>query len=81
MYQVVITAAQPAKYSPTKFVNVAALVLATAVERKTAEWICEEAETDCADYHKMHNVLTMLYPDAVIGVGVRIAVTDIMPQG
>lgn len=79
MYQVIITAAVEAKYSPTKYVNAATLVLSTAVERTTAEWICEHAE-ESADYVKMRGVLTMLYPDAVLGVGVRPVVTDIIPQ-
>lgn len=79
MFQVIVTAAQPAKYSPTKFVNVAALVLTNCVERSTAEYICEHA-ADSADYVKMVSTLNMLYPNAVIGVGVRPVVTDIMPQ-
>lgn len=79
MHQVIITAAVPAKYSPSKFVNAATLVLSTAVERTTAEYICEHA-SESADYVKMVGVLTMLYPDAVIACGVRAVVTDIVPQ-
>lgn len=80
MFQVTINAAIPERRSPTKFVNIAVLVLATAVERKTAEWICENA-SESADYIKMVGVLKMLYPDAAIACGVRPAMSDIVPQG
>lgn len=78
MYQVIVTAAEPAKYSPTKFVNVAVLVLATAVERTTAEYICEHAE-EASDYARLVFVLQGLFPNALIGVGIRPVMTDIMP--
>jgi hypothetical protein len=79
VFQVIITAALPDRRSPTKFINVATLVLATACERATAEWLCDNAE-ESSDYLRMVFTLQGLFPGCQIATGVRPVVTDIMPQ-
>lgn len=83
MYQIVVTAALPNRASPTKFVNVATLCLEHVfAERLHAEAVLEQPDGAPAypPILKLRMLLQHTYPGAVIAVGVRSVVTDIIPR-
>jgi hypothetical protein len=81
MYQIAITAAQVNKASPTGFFNVATLTTEGVYpDRLIAEAILEHAATTDADIVRLRMLLQHTYPGALIAVGVRSVVTDIIPR-
>lgn len=81
MFQIVITAAQVNRASETGFVNVATIATdALYTDRLTAEAILEHAERFDPGILKLRMVLQHTYPGALIAVGVRPMVTDIIPH-